>query len=216
MERAVTAILWGLLNFLDYRMNTTKGHDKDGEYLFADSEWKFRSKAKDGIETDQLEKALQVDCMRSLRAFLGRNAHLETSDIGGGRADISVELHRQRIVIEVKREDRDASHEALRRTRGAQTVEYGTANARIGFLLVLDRSQPDGRPTSIDRNVSVQTLTKPNEVEPRTFVIVVLPGKRKVPSGMGPVADAEFGSGSGDVTPDNDQVNATREAQGRQ
>jgi hypothetical protein len=87
-------------------------------------------------------------------------------------------------------------------------VEYGTANARIGFLLVLDRSQPEGRPTSIDRNVSVQTLTKPNEVEPRTFVIVVMPGKRKVPSGMGPVADAEFVAGAGNSALDDGAATA--------
>ncbi|NUB19813.1 hypothetical protein GBZ26_11380 [Azospirillum formosense] len=192
MERAVTVILWALLNFLDYRMNTTKGHDSGGEYLFEDTEWKYRSKGKSGSETDQLEKALQNDCMRSLGVFMGRQARLEPSDIGGGRADISVEYQRQRIVIEVKREDRNASHEALRKARGAQTVEYGTANTRIGFLLVLDRSQPDGRPTSIDQNVSIQKLTKTNETEPRTFIIVVMPGKRKVPSAMGPVADAEF------------------------
>lgn len=190
---AVDAVLWNLLQFLEFRMETTRGNDYAAAYLFADTERVGSEpkadghlvkpgKATSGDRRDHFEKELQLDCMRFLRPFLGRNARLEQSDVAGGRADIYIELHRTRLVIEVKREDDDASHTALRAKYGAQATEYSSTSARVSFLLVLDRSGKDGSSGHITSKVSVQTVPKRGDAEPRTLVIVVMPGRRKRPS----------------------------------
>ncbi|MBX6382452.1 MAG: hypothetical protein IRZ07_05675 [Microbispora sp.] len=93
-------------------------------------------------------------------------------------------LHKTRLVIEVKREDTDASHDALCRKYGAQATEYTNTSAHISFLLVLDRSRPDGSAGYIEDKVSVQVVPKPCDSVPRMLVIVVMPGRRKRPSAM--------------------------------
>ena len=124
------------------------------------------------------------DCMRFLLPSLGMSARLEISDVAGGRADILVMHRRISIVIEVKREDRDASHLALRDRYGPQATEYSNTGARIGFLLVLDRSGRDGSSGHIGEKVSVQTVLKAGDGISRTLVIVIMPGRRKTPSGL--------------------------------
>lgn len=203
---AVDPVLWNLLHFLDYRMDTTRGSDASGAYLFNETErggtppvtalepnaqlgstttGAAAGKKKKAVDNrDHFEKALQLDCMHFLRPSLGRAAHLEASDVAAGRADILVELHRTRLVIEVKREDSDASHDALCKRYGAQATEYSNTSARVGFLLVLDRSRTDGSAGHIEEKVSVQTVYKLGDVNARMLVIVVMPGKRKRPSAL--------------------------------
>lgn len=189
----VDAALWQLLRFLEYRMDTTRANDPSGAYLFADTERVPTEKAAPqdtgagkagggGDKRDFFEKQLQIDCMRFLNSGLGNCAKLEPIDIAGGRADIKVERHLMRVTIEVKREDRDASHEALRKRFGAQATEYSNTSARIGFLLVLDRSRKDGTAGHIEDKVDVTTIPKSGDKEPRTLIIVVMPGRRKTPS----------------------------------
>ena len=189
-RRAVNAVFWQLLRFLEYRMDTARGSDPSGAYLFAASE---RPTTTDERPTsgragthankrDYHEKRLQLDCMQFLRSGLGNGIHLEQSDIAGGRADIIAQLQRTRLVIEVKREDKDASHHALRSAYGAQATEYSNTSARIGFLLVLDRSRPDGTAGFIEDKISVTTIPKHGDNSPRTLIIVVMPGRRKTPS----------------------------------
>jgi hypothetical protein len=188
----VDAVFWNLLQFLNYRMDTTRGNDPSGSYLFAPTE---RIATESGPEDtgsgktktvidkrDYFEKQLQLDCMRFLRPALGVNVSLEPSDIAGGRADIKATIFRTRLVIEVKREDKDASFESLRIAYGAQATEYSNTSARIGFLLVLDRSREDGSSGYIEDKVKVTTVLKSGDTEPRTLVIVVMPGRRKPPS----------------------------------
>jgi hypothetical protein len=119
-----------------------------------------------------------------IQPALGRTARLEVSDIAAGRADILVELNRTRLVIEVKREDADASYDALLRRYGSQAAEYSNTSARLGFLLVLDRSRADGSAGHIEEKVAVRTVRKTGDTEDRMLVIVVMPGRRKRPSSM--------------------------------
>jgi hypothetical protein len=188
-------------------MDTTRGNDPTSRYLFADTERPFQARgnqppavraatsstgtrtksksAKAGADNrDQFEKELQLDCMRFIRLVLGRGARLEVSDIAAGRADILVEKSRIRMVIEVKREDSDAAFDTLMKKYGAQATEYSNTSARIGFLLVLDRSSPDGSAGHIGEKVSVRTVRKARDTEDRMLVVVVMPGKRKRPSAM--------------------------------
>ena len=183
-------------------MDMTRGHDPTGSYLFADAERvaalaranvaeaavgstaEASRNPKGGDLRDHFERALQLDCMRAIHPVLGRTAHLEVSDIAAGRADILVEMHRTRLVIEVKREDADASHDALARKYGPQATEYSNTSARIGFLLVLDRSRPDGSAGYIGEKVAVRLVRKLRDDEDRMLIIIVMPGRRRRPSSL--------------------------------
>jgi hypothetical protein len=163
------------------------GKGKTGAKAGAGAGGKAKAKAKAKAKQDKrdyFEKALQLDCQRFLRAPLGRCARLEVSDVAGGRADILVELFRTRLVIEVKREDLDASHDTLVRKYGGQATEYSNTSARIGFLLVLDRSRPDGSAGHIEDKVSFRMVPKSGDSSSRALVIVVMPGRRRRPSAI--------------------------------
>jgi hypothetical protein len=80
--------------------------------------------AKATPERDQFERNLQLDCASFLRVSLASTIRLEQSDVAGGRADIVVEHLGVRLVIEVKREDDDASREGLRTRYGARILEH--------------------------------------------------------------------------------------------
>lgn len=199
---AVDAVLWNLVRFLDYRMDMTRGHDATGSYLFADTERavvlspasatraskvgvaKSSPPSKSSDRRDHFERDLQLDCMHMIQPTLGRTARLEASDIAAGRADILVEIYRTRLVIEVKHEDADASHDALLRRYGSQATEYSNTSARIGFLLVLDRSRADGSAGHIEDKVVVRKVRKVGDSEDRMLVIIVMPGRRKRPSAL--------------------------------
>lgn len=140
--------------------------------------------AKATPERDQFERNLQLDFANFLRVPLASAVRVEQSDVAGGRADIVVDHLGVRLVIEVKREDVDASHEGLRTRYGAQASEYSNTNARIGFLLVLDRTRTDGTSGDLEEKFSVQTVTKMGDTEPRILVLAVMPGKRKRPSDL--------------------------------
>jgi hypothetical protein len=117
------------------------------------------------------------------------------------------ELRRTRLVIEVKREDRDASPEALRIAYGAQATEYSNTSARIGFLLVLDRSDRDGTSGHIESKVTVSTVLKPGDTEPRTLVVIVMPGRKKRPSQLviredKPTSSGENGDAASGAAPE--------------
>ena len=138
--------------------------------------------AKVKPERDYLERALQLDCANFLRVSLAGTVRMEQNDVSGGRADIVVEHHGVRLIIEVKREDHNASHEELRKRYSAQASEYSNTNTRIGLMLVLDRSRKDGTSGDLEEKFSVQTVTKVGDTEPRTLIFAVMPGKRKRPS----------------------------------
>lgn len=195
----VDAVMLNLFMFLEHCMTMTKGNDREVSYLFAQGERKSRAKKASTTPTstssdqdqkdqgtkddqrDQFEKDLQMHCHRFLRAG-GLNAKVEVSDVAGGRADIHVSLGKVELVIEVKREDDDATFPALKDAYAAQATEYSNTNVRIGFLLVLDRTRTDGTAGDIQEKVKVTTVTKAGDTVPRTLVMISVPAKRKRPS----------------------------------
>lgn len=199
----INAVLFHLLRFLEYRLDTTRGHDPAAAYLFADTEraavqhvpkaappgpGRNGSDGKGGTpkadRRDEFERALQLDCMHVMRAGFGGGVRLEMSDVAGGRADIFVAHGCTNLVVEVKREDDDASGEALLAKYGNQAAEYSNTSARVGFLLVLDRSRPDGSAGHIEDKISLHRVTKPGDKVARTLVVVVMPGRRRRPSAL--------------------------------
>lgn len=199
IAQLVDAVMLNLFVFLEHCMTMTKGNDREVGYLFAQSERKFKAKKAPTTATstsssqdqkdqgpkddqrDQFEKDLQMHCHRFLRTG-GLNAKVEVSDVTGGRADIYVSLSKVELVIEVKREDQDATFPALKAAYAAQATEYSNTNARIGFLLVLDRTRTDGTAGDIREKVKVTTVTKASDTVPRTLVMISIPAKRKRPS----------------------------------
>jgi hypothetical protein len=202
IARAVDAVMVVLFVFLEHCMTMTKGNDREVGYLFAQGERKPKAKKgaakptpatpatpsqdeKDQEEKDkqrdQFEKDLQMHCHRFLKAG-SLDAEVEVSDITGGRADILVTSGKVKLVIEVKREDQDATFPALKAAYAAQATEYSNTNARIGFLLVLDRTRTDGTAGDIQEKVEVATVTKEGDTVPRTLVMISVPAKRKRPS----------------------------------
>jgi hypothetical protein len=183
----VEAVAYMLLRLVEYRMDVTVGHDYTGGYLFKDTERTAYYGRTAGDKRDQFEKALQLDCMHRLHVFFGQAAKIEPSDIASGRADIAIETNGIRFSIEVKHEESDASHVALVRKYGGQSTEYFNTNIRVGFLFVLDRSRADGTAGHLRDKFSVHEVRKDGEAEPRLLIVMTMPGKRKRPSGLGPV-----------------------------
>lgn len=199
----VNTLLLNLFVFLEHCMTMTRGHDPGVAYLFAAEDRKMQGKKAGATQTGQgadqrdlFEKALQLHCMQFLNLGM-LSGKIEESDKAGGRADIVISWGRLCLVIEVKREDKDASFEALRVAYGAQATEYSNANVRVSFLLVLDRTRSDGTAGHIADKVAIRTVLKQGDSEPRLLVIVRVPGIRKRPSELTlSMEDKEFTSES--------------------
>jgi hypothetical protein len=184
----IHALLLNLFVFLEHCMTMTRGNDPDVAYLFEAGEKRLRSgqptTGQPGQQQDSrdfFEKALQLHCMRFLKVGM-LSGKVEESDIAGGRADIIISSGKLCLVVEVKREDGDASFAALRSAYGAQATEYPNVNVRVSFLLVLDRTRGDGTAGHITDKVDVQTVLKKGDSEARLLVIISVPGMRKRPS----------------------------------
>ncbi|WP_162245281.1 hypothetical protein [Rhizobium sp. Leaf383] len=74
----------------------------------------------------------------------------EMKGVGGGRADLRYQHAGCRLYIEVKQEGKDASFEGLAENYGSQTVQYEVTNARLGVMLVLDKSRKGLPPYHIE------------------------------------------------------------------
>ncbi|MDX2387998.1 hypothetical protein GOD60_29150 [Sinorhizobium medicae] len=64
------------------------------------------------------------------------------------------------IVIEVKQETDDASFEALLGGYGSQASQYQVTNARLGMLLVLDKTRPADEPEHLEFIYRPMILTR--------------------------------------------------------
>lgn len=78
-----------------------------------------------------------------------RMVDAEIKGVGGGRADLRYQYRGCRLYIEVKQEGREASFESLAANYGSQTAQYEVNNARLGVLLVLDKSRKGQPPYHI-------------------------------------------------------------------
>ncbi|KVD82711.1 hypothetical protein WS63_30330 [Burkholderia stagnalis] len=166
------AIAW-LVRFVYHRMEVTRRDDPGGSYLF---------ERDDGSLPHEDE--LQEDFFRWLTTNAA-GSDLEPTNLGSGRADIRMKSGPERLVIEVKREEKDASFDALATSYAAQTTDYQNVSIRLGVLLVLDLATPNRQGTPhLTSLFSVTKIQRPNENEPRLVLIVKVPGRRRAPSDL--------------------------------
>lgn len=167
-----TVLLW-TTRFLKNRLEITKKDDPSVTYLFETS---------DG--TLPPESALQDDYFRWI-STQSSSGEMEPTNLGGGRADVALKATGERMVIEIKREMDDASFDSLARHYAGQTTDYQNVSIRLGFLLVLDltSSKLEGTP-HIRSLVQCRPIQRLGETEPRHVVIVKVPGRRYLPSGI--------------------------------
>lgn len=167
------AVLLWLVRFVFNRLELTQGDDPTGAYLF---------ERKDG--TLPHEGELQADFYR----WISKNAagiDLEPTNIASGRADIRLKSGPERLIVEVKREQKDSSFEALSAAYAAQTTDYQNVSVRMGVLLVLDLATPNRNGTPhITSLFEMRQISRPGETQPRLMLIVKVPGRRKRPSDL--------------------------------
>ena len=173
-----TALLW-TVRFIFNRLELTRGDDPGGRYLF---------ERDDG--TLPHEDELQEDYFRWV-ATNAAGTDLEPTNIASGRADLRIRSGPERLVVEVKREEKDCSFDTLAAAYAAQTTDYQNVSIRLGVLLVLDLATPnrDGTP-HITSLFQMRQIQRPGEAEPRLILIVKVPGRRKVPSELTRLAKA--------------------------
>lgn len=162
------------LRFLISRMDLTRANTPAVAYLFESSDGSAPKEAR-----------LQEDLHQFLIGSLGTSVVVEKMDVAGGRADVCLFHMGMRLIIEVKREDRDISFESLSHSYSAQSTEYQNTNLRLGFLAVLDLSQKPSGSKHVSELVHEEIVLRPGERTPRGLVILRIPGNRKVPSGLG-------------------------------
>ncbi len=121
-----------------------------------------------------------------MKSAVGGGCSIEVSNVAAGRVDVQFVHDGDRLVTEVNRENHDCSFDALTKSYASQASEHQNTNIRLGFLLVLDQTQPHrkGIPHLNDL-VFPRKLVRSGETEPRWVIIVKVPGRRLVPSSLG-------------------------------
>lgn len=174
-----TVLLW-LVRFIFNRLELTKGDDPTGAYLF---------ERDDGSLPHEDE--LQQDFFRWVATYAA-GSDLEPTNIASGRADIRLKSGPERLVVEVKREEKDCSFEALFKSYAAQTTDYQNVSIRLGVLLVLDLATPNREGTPhLTSLFEMRHVRRCNESQSRLILIVKIPGRRKRPSDLTKLAKAK-------------------------
>lgn len=173
-----TVLLW-VVRFIFSRLELTKRDDATGAYLF---------ERDDGSLPHEDE--LQQDFFRWV-ATNAAGSDLESTNIASGRADIRLRSGPERLVVEVKREEKDCSFDALLRSYAAQTTDYQNVSIRLGVLLVLDLATPNREGTPhLTSLFEMRHVHRCNESQSRLILIVKVPGRRKRPSDLTKLAKA--------------------------
>jgi hypothetical protein len=130
----------------------------------------------------------EVELQNDYHGFMMSNisgVDIEVSNVGGGRADLVFSLGGERIVVEVKRDDKCCSFENLIQSYALQATEYQNVGIRVGFLLVLDLSKTrKGGTPHISELISPFPVPREGESHPRWLVVVKVPGRRVRPSDL--------------------------------
>ena len=127
------------------------------------------------------ESDLQDDLIDWYRGNEHGNPYIESQDVGGGRVEIVFPLSGDRFVVELKREQADASKESLKDYLN-QVAAYQATSICIGMLVVLDLAT-QGLPAHLRDNVWVEQVPPPIPGGTSRFVLVVrIPGNRTSPS----------------------------------
>lgn len=167
-----TVLLW-MVRFIFNRLELTKGDDSTGAYLF---------ERDDGSLPHEDE--LQQDFFRWVATYAA-GSDLEPTNIASGRADIRLKSGPERLVVEVKREEKDCSFDALFKSYAAQTTDYQNVSIRLGVLLVLDLATPNREGTPhLTSLFDMRYVRRCSESQSRLILIVKVPGRRKRPSDL--------------------------------
>ena len=127
------------------------------------------------------EKDLQSDLIDWYRGNAHGDPYIEPQDIGGGRVEIVFPVNGDRFVVELKREQANASKESLRKYL-EQAAAYQATSICIGMLVVLDITS-ESLPAHLRDNVWVEQVLSPEPGGTDRFVLVVrVPGNRSSPS----------------------------------
>jgi hypothetical protein len=127
------------------------------------------------------EKDLHLDLMEWFDASGLYGLSVEAQEVGGGRIDLMFTFDGFRFVIELKREEADASHEGLKKYL-RQAGAYQVTDIAVGMLMVLDLTASPVAPHLRD-NVWVDLL-RASEAggTDRHIVVLRVPGNRTAPS----------------------------------
>ncbi|MDV6033162.1 MAG: hypothetical protein F9B45_24360 [Phycisphaera sp. RhM] len=169
-RRLFNAMLFWTVHFARTRLDMTVKDEPAVKYLFRQPNGK-----------KPLESALQLDYISLLRPFMA-GTDVEVMNIGSGRADVCVSLAGERMITEVKREDRDCSFDSLNKAYSSQTFEYQNTASRLGFLLVLDQTDRDGKGIHLTDCIKPISVVPNGETVSRFVVVVKIPGERLNPS----------------------------------
>jgi len=130
------------------------------------------------------EDELQQDFFRWVATYAA-GSDLEPTNIASGRADIRLKSGPERLVVEVKREEKDSSFDALFKSYAAQTTDYQNVSIRLGALLVLDLATPNREGTPhLTSLFEIRRVFRQGEDQSRLILIVKIPGRRKRPSDL--------------------------------
>jgi hypothetical protein len=164
-----------LLRFMDLRLSETQ---------------KFGGEARVYLRRLQPgdPKPLEKELGRDMRDFLrgqGLRVHLEVSNVGGGRVDVSWQPHDELITIELKRDWDNASWESYAEKYAGQAISYQAVGPPVSFLAVLDLTdKPEGL-AAISACVEVRTFPGPSgDRHPRTLIMMRVQGNKRDPSDL--------------------------------
>jgi hypothetical protein len=133
--------------------------------------------------------ASEWDLQNDLYTFLLGNftrgdVRTEVSDVATGRADIFVTFGGTQFVIEMKKENRDATRGGLKKYLG-QATSYQATNIRLGFLGVLDLSRREGEITPhLGDSVWVDEYCVTDSTRTRNIVVFRVAGNLPRPSSL--------------------------------
>jgi hypothetical protein len=164
-----------LLRFIDLRLSETQKYGGEARaYL----------RHLGPREPKPQEKELGRD-MRDFLRGQGLRVHLEVSNIGGGRVDVSWQPHDEFITIELKRDWEDASWDSYAGKYASQAISYQATGPPVSFLVVLDLTdKPDGL-AAVTACVEVRTFPGPaGDFRPRTVIMMRIQGNKRDPSDL--------------------------------
>jgi hypothetical protein len=169
-------IVFFVLHFLHACTDRASPTDPLSSYLF-----------NRDVKNLPLEEALQTHFRTLLAAWMGQMGY-EVRGISGGRCDVVFSRGTERLVVEVKRELRNASIASVFTAYGAQTEEYQNSSWRLGILLVLDLTLEHGQGLHMKDAVASRIIQREGESAARTVFLVKVAGRRLTPSGLTKVA----------------------------
>jgi len=135
---------------------------------------------EDGDGSSALEGQLQDDLHEYLRIYGPIPApSLEAQGIAGGRTDILVTWPSGRVVLELKREQADASQESVVGAYGSQAAAYSATSQPFGIVPVLDLVEAQAEAPRM-----LADCFWIAECDGRKLVFALVQGRRRPPSSL--------------------------------